>query len=273
MMEAGALMGGGRMSGDLQRAGELFADGGVARAGVWSFGAAAPASMLVHALALSLLLLVPLWTTPPAPRLERDYLGVLLYDPPPPPPPPQSFGRDQVNRRTTTHSLPQRPTPAVVAVVQEATPLEPAATIEPEPVTESAGSPSGSARGVLEGLEDGTLDGVVGGVPRGVRDGIVGGTGNVPVPVTRFDRAPRLLRMVEPVYPPEAFAKKVEGVVSVEILVDADGRVARMRITQSVPLLDAAALAAVRQWVFSPAMKDGRPVPTLATAPVTFRIY
>jgi protein TonB len=240
---------------------------------VWSFGAAAPASMLVHALALSLLLLAPLWRTPPPPRLERDYLGVLLYDPPPPPPLPQSFGRDQVSQRTTTRSLPQRPTPAVAAIVPEATLLEPAATLEPEPATESAGSPSGSVTGVLEGMDDGRLDGVVGGVPHGVRDGIVSGTGTVPVPAARFDRAPRLLRMVEPVYPPEAFAKKIEGVVSVEILVDAGGRVARTRITQSVPLLDAAALDAVRQWVFSPAMKDGRAVATLATAPVTFRIY
>jgi protein TonB len=89
----------------------------------------------------------------------------------------------------------------------------------------------------------------------------------------RVDRVPRLLRMVPPDYPPEAFTKKIEGVVSVEILVDADGKVARTQITHSVPLLDVAAVAAVRQWVFSPAIKDGRPVATLATAPVSFKIY
>jgi protein TonB len=89
----------------------------------------------------------------------------------------------------------------------------------------------------------------------------------------RVDRAARLLRMVPPDYPPEAFTKKIEGVVSVEILVDADGTVARTQVTHSVPLLDEAAVAAVRQWVFSPAIKDGRPVATLATAPVSFKIY
>jgi periplasmic protein TonB len=258
--------------GDPQRAGELFAAGGAGSARVSSFGAAAPASMLVHALALSLLLLAPLWTTPTPPRVERDYLGVLLYDPPPPPPPPQSFGREQVQRRATSQVQPQRPTPSITTV-EHATTLEPTATIEPEPALESAGSPTSSAPGLADGMDLGEPGGEVGGVPGGVRDGIVGGTGHLLVPVTHVDHAPRLLRMVPPEYPPEAFTKKIEGVVSVEILVDAGGRVARTQITQSVPLLDAAAVAAVRQWVFSPAIKDGRPVATLATAPVTFKIY
>ena len=59
----------------------------------------------------------------------------------------------------------------------------------------------------------------------------------------------------------------------VEILIDAQGRVARARVVQSVPLLDAAALQTVYQWLFMPAMKHGRPVATLAHIPVAFRIY
>jgi protein TonB len=257
---------------DPQRAGGLFAAAGAASARVSSFGAAAPASMLVHALALSLLLLAPLWTTPTPPRLARDYVGVLLYDPPPPPPPPQSIGREDLRRRATSQVQPQRPTPSVTTA-PHATTLEPAATIEPEPALESAGSPTASAPGVTGGVDFGEPGGEVGGVPGGERGGIVSGTGTLPVPVMRVDRVPRLLRMVPPDYPPEAFTKKIEGVVSVEILVDADGKVARTQITHSVPLLDVAAVAAVRQWVFSPAIKDGRPVATLATAPVSFKIY
>jgi hypothetical protein len=42
---------------------------------------------------------------------------------------------------------------------------------------------------------------------------------------------------------------------------------------QSVPLLDAAAIQTVQQWLFQPAVKHGRPVATIAQAPVTFRIY
>ena len=66
---------------------------------------------------------------------------------------------------------------------------------------------------------------------------------------------------------------KVEGAVVLELLIDAAGRIARARVVQSVPALDAAALEAVRKWVFSPAIKQGRPVPAAAMAPVSFRIY
>ena len=42
---------------------------------------------------------------------------------------------------------------------------------------------------------------------------------------------------------------------------------------QSIPALDAAALQTVREWLFAPAIKNGRPVATIAQAPVTFRIF
>jgi protein TonB len=122
-------------------------------------------------------------------------------------------------------------------------------------------------------MEEGVEGGVVGGVPGGVIGGIIGGTGTGPVPVYNVDRPPRLLRQVKPVYPADAFTKKVEGTVVVELLIDDMGRVARMRIVQSVPLLDRAALEAVRQWVFAPAIKRGQAVATIALAPVSFRIY
>ncbi len=67
--------------------------------------------------------------------------------------------------------------------------------------------------------------------------------------------------------------KKVEGTVLVELLIDASGRVARTRVVQSIPLLDAAARETVSEWLFQPARKHGRPVATLANAPVRFRIF
>jgi periplasmic protein TonB len=91
--------------------------------------------------------------------------------------------------------------------------------------------------------------------------------------VKDYDRPPRLITKTKPVYPAEAFKKKVEGTVLVEILIGADGRVLRARVLESVPALDAAALEAVRQWAFVPAIKNGRPVATSALAPVSFRIY
>ena len=102
-------------------------------------------------------------------------------------------------------------------------------------------------------MEEGVEGGVVGGVPGGVLGGVLGGTGTGPV--MDYDSAPRPIKITRPQYPQEAFVKKIEGTVVVEILIDSQGRVVRARVIQSVPLLDAAALQTVYQWVFQPAVK------------------
>ena len=105
----------------------------------------------------------------------------------------------------------------------------------------------------------------------GTLGGVIGGTGDSPV--MDYDQPPRLLKMTRPVYPQEAFIKKIEGVVTLEIVIGIDGKVGRSRVVRSIPQLDAAAIQCVHQWIFSPAIKGGRPVPTIANAPVSFRIY
>jgi TonB family protein len=87
------------------------------------------------------------------------------------------------------------------------------------------------------------------------------------------DRPPRQVKTINPQYSQEAFDKNIEGIVLVEILIDRRGRVVRARVLESIPLLDTAALDAVCQWRFEPAMKDGQPVATIANAPVGFRIF
>ncbi len=110
---------------------------------------------------------------------------------------------------------------------------------------------------------------------REVAQGEVGGIseGTDITPVMDYDSAPRPIKITRPQYPQEAFVKKIEGTVVVEILIDSQGRVERARVLQTIPLLDAAALQCVRQWTFEPAIKHGHPVPTLAHAPVAFQIY
>ena len=98
----------------------------------------------------------------------------------------------------------------------------------------------------------------MGGVPGGVIGGVIGGTGDGPV--LDYDQPPRPIKMDKPEYPQEAFVKKIEGTVEVEILIDANGNVARARVIQSIPALDQAALKTVYRWRFSPAIKNGRPV-------------
>ena len=87
-----------------------------------------------------------------------------------------------------------------------------------------------------------------------------------------YDQPPRPIKIVKPRYPKDALAKKIQGLVEVEILIDANGLVARARVVKSVPGLDEAALDTVERWRFHPATKKGRPVATVALAPVMFQI-
>ena len=81
-----------------------------------------------------------------------------------------------------------------------------------------------------------------------------------------------MLEIQRPIYPRAAYDKRIEGTVLLELLIDSEGRVARSRVLRSVPGLDEAALASVQTWKFRPAVKGGKPVPTIAHAPVSFRL-
>ena len=86
------------------------------------------------------------------------------------------------------------------------------------------------------------------------------------------DEPPRAVRITQPEYPDNAYRQRIQGTVVVEILISASGEVVHAEIRRSIPALDAAALDCVKQWLFNPARLHGRPVPTLAQAPVGFRI-
>jgi protein TonB len=77
-------------------------------------------------------------------------------------------------------------------------------------------------------------------------------------------------RVGSPVYPPEAKAAGIEGVVIAEIVVNGTGQVSEAKIIRSIPLLDDAALAAVRTWQYEPTMLNGSPVPVRMTVTVNF---
>jgi protein TonB len=232
-------------------------------------------SLVGHIVIAALIVFVPIFMPEELPP-QVDYIRAVIYDPPPPPPPPLQRGspmKEQPVKPETPKPVVETPPPKdFVAPIETPQPredkLEPEQGIRPE---DQFGSETGSEFGDALGMEEGVEGGVVGGVPGGVLGGVLGGTGTGPV--LDYDAAPRLIKQTKPNYPQEAFIKKIEGTVIVEILIDSQGRVARARVLQSVPLLDGAALQCVYQWVFQPAVKHGRPVATIAHAPVNFRIF
>jgi len=92
-----------------------------------------------------------------------------------------------------------------------------------------------------------------------------------PVRVGGKVKQPRKLVDVRPVYPEKAKAARVQGVVLVECTIGADGRVSDATILRGIPLLDQAAIDAVRQWVYEPTVMNGVTVPVIMTVPLDFR--
>jgi TonB family protein len=77
-------------------------------------------------------------------------------------------------------------------------------------------------------------------------------------------------RVDAPHYPADAMAAGITGTVMAEVVIDPSGHVTDARIVRSIPLLDEAALASVRQWRFDPTVVNGEPVPVRMTVTVNF---
>jgi len=77
---------------------------------------------------------------------------------------------------------------------------------------------------------------------------------------------------VPPIYPTLSRNAHVQGVVILEAVLDAKGRVESVRVLRSVQTLDQAAVDAVQQWRFTPALLNGQPVPVVMTVTVNFTL-
>lgn len=83
---------------------------------------------------------------------------------------------------------------------------------------------------------------------------------------------PKKLKHVDAEYPDRARSARIQGVVQIEAVIGADGTVRDAKVVRSIPLLDGAALDAVRQWQFEPVLIDGNPRAVLMTVSVNFSL-
>jgi periplasmic protein TonB len=85
--------------------------------------------------------------------------------------------------------------------------------------------------------------------------------------------SPVAIYKVEPEYSEEARKAKFQGTVVLSIVIDEKGSPTNFKVVRPLGLgLDEKAIEAVQKWRFRPGMKDGRPVPVLATVEVNFRL-
>jgi periplasmic protein TonB len=222
-------------------------------------GLTLPVSLAAHGIVVVLLLVVPILTYQEAPdptSVVRAFFVEPAAPPPPPPPPPPPAAR-----------------PTVVRPQQVVTPSDPSKFVAPIDIPDEIQPDESFDLGV----EGGVAGGVEGGVAGGVVGGVVGGLGEAPPPMQAVRvggqiKEPKKLKHVAPVYPPIARQARVQGVVVLECTISPQGRVTDVRIVRGIPLLDAAAIEAVKQWVYTPTLLNGVPVPVIMTVTVNFRI-
>ena len=212
-------------------------------------------SVVAHTVALVALLIVPLLTGDALPLPQRAlafFIGAEIIPVVPPPP--------QLRIAPSRPAKPANVDPSIAPLVAPHGIAPERVDVWPGATTDPGGPPM-----------IGTIDGIG---PAGI--GVVA-TPPAPPPAVPIRlhagiREPRKIVDVAPVYPALAQASRIEGLVIIEAIIDEHGAVQSARVLRSLPLLDEAALAAVRQWRYTPALLNGVPVPVIMTVTVNFRL-
>jgi protein TonB len=223
---------------------------------------ALPAAILAHAVVLALLATAPLLRVGELPAVDVSNILVAPALPSTPLPPPKARAGNPGAR------IKARRAPVVAADPWRLAPVDVPDGIVEETDFGADGMPGGIDGGVDYGTDAGILSDIAGA-------GYYAPVGEPAEPVVRAVgdvKPPRLVRRVEPDYPAIAREARIEGTVILEATTDVFGRVTGVRVLRSVALLDEAALAAVRQWVYEPLVVNGRPRPVTFTVTVRFML-
>jgi protein TonB len=213
-------------------------------------------SIVVHALVISAVLIAQVLAVGPLPTLRQ----AVMFD--------------------ASHIMP-------VDIQVPAPPRRAAAAATASPIASLNAAPTIAPVGVIaetgrEGLPAPPVESItdIENVPPGAVDGTGFATvalpppppPTVPVRLHVGMKAPKKIVNVDPVYPAIAQSARVQGVVILEAVLDANGRVDSVRVLRSIPLLDQAAVDAVRQWRFTPALLNNEAVPVVMTVTVNFAL-
>jgi len=226
-------------------------------------------SILFHVLILVALVVPPLYFTETIDL--KSFTQTLLVAPPPPPPPPPP-----AQSAVKTPPTPRRTFVAGGRLMAPTSIPQKIAILKEEPLLPDVGV--------------GVVGGVPGGVPGGQLGGVIGGIvsdasrTNIPLPVPAVVqprkplrvggriRPPRVLSKPSTSYPVLAKQTKVQGVVTIDAVIDTEGNVVEMRVISGHPLLISAALETVKQWKYEPTYLNDQPIAVQLIVTVTFQL-
>ena len=206
-----------------------------------------PVSLLSHAAIIAMIVIAPILAAPMMPGVLDGSSLTRFIDIVPPTPPPAPVVRQQT----------AKPIDPGVSIEVPTGISDPPAFVEP-PVVD--------IKGVIGGDEN--IEDVLGPPPVVVAPP----KPQEPLVVGGAIRRPTKIGGADPIYPTIAQAARIQGIVIIEATIAADGHVMNARVLRSVPMLDQAALDAVRTWEYTPSMLNGVPVPVIMTVTVTFTL-
>jgi protein TonB len=221
-----------------------------------------PVSLAIHSLVIACLLVASLWAVD---NVREPPINVDIYRPvslPPPAGPKKVEAKRQGPAKEQPKANPINIDKTAPTIVPPEPPKD-----ENAPLTESD-SGEGDQTRVIGGTGDPSDAGSPGwakdiqGPPQ--EDIIVRPHAGVTSPVP--------IKKVEPRYPEVAKAAGVQGTVILEAIINKEGTVESVTLLRSIPLLDEAAIQAVKEWRFQPAMIGGNPVRCYFTLTVTFHL-
>jgi periplasmic protein TonB len=225
----------------------------------------------LQVLLIVIALIIPLLNYYDIPVAELTTFLVAPPPPPPPPPPPAEIVKPKkvIPKEFDAGQLTQpKKIPDKVAIIDE------------DDIQPSAG-----IVGVVGGVPGGTAGGQLG----GVLGGIVSNVPSVappppPPPVKKEPEAPkritvggavqkaRLLRQVQPQYPPLARQARIQGTVKLQAIIGKDGEISELEVVSGHPLLIPSAMQAVKQWRYKPTLLNGQAVEVVTQIDVNFTL-
>jgi periplasmic protein TonB len=221
-------------------------------------------SMLFQVAFLGILILIPLIYTE---ALPKTMMATMLTAPPPPPPPPPPPAAAQI-----VHVKPQ------AHLMDSGKLMAPKVIPKEVKIIKEDAEPDMGAMGAVGGVPGGVAGGSMG----GVLGGVIGGMGSAPPPpkpkqtgplrVGGSVQAARIINRVQPVYPPLARQTRINGTVRLHAIISKDGTIIQLEVISGHPLLQQAALDAVRQWRYQPTLLNGEPVEVDTTIDVIFTL-
>jgi protein TonB len=213
---------------------------------------------------LGILILIPLIYTE---ALPKTMMATMLTAPPPPPPPPPPPAAAQI-----VHVKPQ------AHLMDSGKLMAPKVIPKDVKIIKEDAEPDMGAMGAVGGVPGGVAGGSMG----GVLGGVIGGMGAAPPPPKPHQTGPirvggsvqaaRIINRVQPVYPPLARQTRINGTVRLHAIIAKDGTIQQLEVISGHPLLQQAALDAVRQWRYQPTLLNGEPVEVDTTIDVIFTL-